>query len=117
MRRFLVYLFILIPLAVIAIVLSVANREAITFSLDPFGSPSPRWSLTAPMFMFLFAALALGVLVGGVATWARQRKWRQAARSERANAQQLRNEVDRLRQRAATTAPAISGPPANRNAA
>ena len=44
MRRFLV-LFILVPLAVVAIVLSVANRGAVTVSLDPFGSASPRWAV------------------------------------------------------------------------
>ncbi len=116
MRRFLKYV-ILVPLAAVAIALSVANREAVTFSLDPIGAASPRWSLTAPMFVFLFAAVALGVLVGGVATWARQHKWRQAARSERANAQQLRNEVDRLRQRAAAAPPAIPAPGSDRDAA
>ncbi len=116
MRRFLTYV-ILVPLAIVAIALSVANREVVTFSLDPFGAASPRWSLTAPLFVFLFAALALGVLVGGVATWMRQHRWRQAARSERANAQQLRHEVDRLRQRATTTTPAIPAPPADRDAA
>ena len=116
MRRFLTYL-ILVALAIVAIALSVANREAVTFSLDPFGAASPRWSLTAPLFVLLFAALALGVLAGGVATWMRQHKWRRAARSERANAQQLRQEVDRLRQRVTTAAPAITGPAANRDAA
>jgi uncharacterized integral membrane protein len=117
MRRFLTYL-ILVPLAVIAIALSVANREAVTFSLDPFGALSPRWTLTAPMFVFLFAALALGVLAGGVATWMRQHKWRRAARNERANAHQLRQEVDHLRRQATTpTMPAITGPGANRDAA
>ncbi len=115
MRRFLIYL-LLVLLAVIAIALSVANRDVVTFSLDPFGAPSPRWSLTAPMFMFLFAALALGVVVGGVATWTRQSKWRRAARRERANAQQLRSEIDRLRQQV-TMMPAITGPSANRDAA
>jgi len=116
MRRFLTYV-ILVPLAAVAIALSVANRQAVTFSLDPIGAASPRWSLMAPLFVFLFAALALGVLAGGVATWARQHKWRQAARNERANAQQLRHEVDRLRQRVTTAAPAIPAPRTDRDAA
>jgi uncharacterized integral membrane protein len=113
-RRFLIVI-ILLPVTIAAIVLSVANREPVTFSLDPFGATSPQWSLTAPLFVLLFAALAIGVLAGGVATWMRQRKWRHAARSERANAQRLRQEVERLRQRATT--PAIAGPSAERDAA
>ena len=36
MRRFLI-LFVLLPIAIVAIALSVANRESIVLSLDPFG--------------------------------------------------------------------------------
>ena len=115
MRRFLI-LVVLLPLAIIAVALSVANRQAVTFSLNPFGAASPEWSVMAPLFVLLFAALAIGVLVGGVATWTRQRKWRQAARHERANAQRLRQEVERLRERV-ITAPAIAGPRPDRDAA
>jgi uncharacterized membrane protein YciS (DUF1049 family) len=115
MRRFVTYL-ILVPLAVIAIALSVANRGTVAFSLDPFGAASSRWTLAAPMFVFLFAALALGVVIGGVATWMRQRKWRRAARIERAKAERLRHEADQLRQRM-TALPAIAGPLQGRDAA
>jgi len=110
MRRFL-FLVVLLPVTVAAIAVSVANRGTVTFSLDPFGVTAPEWSVTAPLFALLFAALALGVLIGGVATWTRQHKWRQAARSERANAQRLRQEVERLRQRLPVH-PAIAGPAA-----
>jgi uncharacterized protein HemY len=106
MRRFLV-LFVLLPLAVIVVALSVANRELVTLSLDPFGSPAPRWSLTLPLVVVLYATLGLGVLLGGVATWLKQGKWRQAARAERANAARLRQEVERLRERIAASLPAL----------
>jgi uncharacterized protein HemY len=113
MRRF-VLLFILLPLAVVIVVLSVANRGEVTLSLDPFGSAAPLLSMTAPLFVFLFAMLALGIFVGGVATWVRQGRWRRIARHERARADKLAGEVDRLSRRPAGAA---ALPPANRDAA
>jgi len=114
MRRFLV-LFVLLPIAIVAIALSVANRESIVLSLDPFGGAAPRWSVTVPLFVLLFVTLGLGVIVGGIATWLRQGKWRQAARGERAKAEHLRQEVERLRERV-TALPALV-PPRDRDAA
>lgn len=98
MRRFLT-LFVLIPVAVVVVILSVANRGAVTFSLDPIGAGTTGWTVMAPFYIFLFAAIALGIVIGGVATWVRQSRWRQLARSERANADRLRGDVARLRDR------------------
>jgi hypothetical protein len=112
MRRF-VLLFVIVPLTVVVIVLSVANRSSVTLSLDPFGA-SPALSVTAPFFLFLFAPLGRGILLGGVAAWIGQGKWRRAARNERANAAALRRDVDQLRASAAAQA---SLPPARRDAA
>ena len=109
MRRFL-FLVILVPLAIVIVILSVANRGTIVFSLDPFGGSA--LSFAAPLFVFLFGALCLGIVVGGIAAWLRQGKWRQAARMERAEAARLRNEVERLRAH-----PGDSGLPATRDAA
>jgi hypothetical protein len=116
MRRF-VSLFVLLPLAIVIVFISVANRGAATFSLDPFGSAAPALSTTAPLFVFLFAALAFGVIIGGVATWLGQGKWRRAARAERANAARLRRDVESLRDRIAATTPALPAPPRERDAA
>jgi uncharacterized integral membrane protein len=98
MRRFLT-IFVLIPVGIVVVVLSVANRAAVTFSLDPIGAGSTGWMVTAPFYVFLFAAVALGIVIGGVATWIRQGRWRQLARSERANADRLRGDVARFRDR------------------
>ena len=107
MRRF-VTLLLVVPLTIVVVVLSVANREAVTLSLDPIGSP-PALSLEAPLFFFLFAAIALGILFGGIATWIGQRKWRRAARSERANAARNRQELERPGESAGTSTPALPG--------
>jgi hypothetical protein len=45
-----------------------------------------------------------GVVVGGIAAWVRQGKWRRAARRADAQARELRAEVERLKRR--------PGPPA-----
>lgn len=107
MRRFLI-LFLVVPLTIFIVVLSVANRTSVTFALDPIGSP-PALSLTAPLFFFLFAALGLGVLLGGIATWFRQGKWRRSARAERANAAQLRREIEQFRAQSAAAATGLPG--------
>jgi hypothetical protein len=106
MRRF-VALFILLPLAIIVVALSVANREAVTFSLDPIGQ---SLSITAPLFFFLFAALGLGIIFGGAAAWIGQGKWRRAARAERANAARLKTEAESLRDRLASLPTPLPGP-------
>jgi hypothetical protein len=99
MRRFF-FLFVLIPLAIVLIALSVANRHSVVFSLDPVGT-LPALAFTVPLFVLLFAALGIGVLAGGVATWLRQGRWRRLARQERAEAERLNAEAARLRQRIA----------------
>jgi uncharacterized integral membrane protein len=115
MRRF-VILFVLGPLAVVAVAVSVAKREMVSFSFDPFGISSPPWAISAPLFVLLFGTLVIGVLIGGMASWLRQHKWRRAARNERANAQRLRQEVERLRERTMPL-PAISATDPDRDAA
>lgn len=103
MRRFLT-LFVVVPIAIVVIVLSVANRGSVTFSLDPLGSGSTGWSATGPLYVFLFAAVAIGIVIGGIGAWVRQGRWRQAARAERANAERLRREAEQLRERIETMA-------------
>jgi uncharacterized integral membrane protein len=98
MRRFLT-LVIVVPIAAVVVILSVANRGAVTFSLDPIGAGSTGWAATAPLYVFLFAAVIAGVIIGGIGAWVRQGRWRQAARAERANAVRLAAEVARLRER------------------
>ncbi len=96
MRRFLNY-FILVPLAIILVVLAVANRHSVVLSFDPFDTVSPALSVSVPLFVLLFATLAIGVVIGGFAVWLRQGRWRRQARHERGEADRLRREVERRR--------------------
>ena len=96
---------ILIPLAVIIVMFAVANREIITVSFDPFDSAHPAFALKMPLFILIFALVALGVVVGGIAAWLRQHKWRARARRAEAQARELRTELDARRAQPSVPAP------------
>ena len=84
MFRKIVTAVIVIPLAAIIIAFAVANRQWVTVSFDPFSSASPAYAATMPLFVLIFIVLILGVIVGGIAAWIRQSKWRRAARGWKA---------------------------------
>jgi len=70
---------ILVPVAVFLILFAVANRQWTGVSLDPFSSAPPALAIRLPLFLVILLALMLGVIVGGIAAWLGQRKWRGAA--------------------------------------
>ena len=82
MVKRIVNVLILIPIAIVLIVLSVANRQSVTLALNPFRPEDQVLSLHAPLFVLLFAALILGLLVGAAVTWFNQGKHRKRARSQ-----------------------------------
>jgi hypothetical protein len=88
---------ILVPLAVVVIALAVANRQPVVISFDPFDQLHPALARALPLYQLMLLLLIGGVLLGGVAAWVRQGKWRRAARLADAHARELRAEVDRLR--------------------
>ncbi len=81
---------VLVPLAVIIIAFAMANRQSITISFDPFGGAEPAASVTLPLFAIILLLLIVGVLIGGLASWLRQGKWRETARRFERELQQLR---------------------------
>jgi hypothetical protein len=87
---------IVVPLGVALIALAVANRKPTLLVLDPFGGGEPGLSLEAPLFLFLLGAFALGLLVGGAATWLGQGKWRKRARVGAREANEWHRQADRL---------------------
>jgi len=100
MTRKLINIIILVPLAIVLIVLSVANRETVTLALNPFKPGDSLLSVSGPLFVFLFAALIVGMIVGSLATWFRQGKHRKKARREAREAVKWQTEADRQRERA-----------------
>jgi hypothetical protein len=102
MRKF-VTIFVLIPLAVLIVMFAVANREIITVSFDPFDARQPALAIRMPLFILIFVLVGLGVLIGGIAAWMKQHKWRVRARRAEADVRRLRVELDT--QRAIAPAP------------
>ena len=105
-----VLIVVFVPLAIVLIALAVANREAVPFTLDPFNPGNPGLTVTLPLFVLLFAALAGGMLVGSALTWAKQGRYRKLARQRGVEAESLRQAVARA---PATPAnPVLPGPAA-----
>lgn len=57
-----------VPAVVVAVVVAVANRRNVIFSLDPFSQTSPAFAVRLPLFLLVFLVLGLGVLLGGLAS-------------------------------------------------
>ena len=110
-RRFGKALF-LVPLGLIIILFAVANRETVVISFDPFDSTQPAYAARLPLFLLILVLLIIGVIIGGVAAWMRQHKWRRAARRLNAENRRLREELDDLRRHAGLDdRPALPAPP------
>ena len=115
MRKFFA-IAILVPLAIIIVMFAVANREIITVSFDPFDPAHPALALKMPLFTLIFALVAVGVVVGGIAAWLKQQKWRMRARRAEAEARDLRILLDSAEPRrnlpAVVDSPTFIVPPA-----
>jgi uncharacterized integral membrane protein len=96
---------ILVPLALVIIAFAVANRQSVTVSFDPFSSASPAYAATLPLFVVIFTVLILGVLIGGIAAWVGQAKWRRVARKLDVDVRALHQELEAIRRRFAPEPP------------
>src|SRR6185295_16396716 len=103
MTRKIVTALILLPLTIALVTFAVANRQTIVVSLDPFDQAHPAFAVAMPLFALILTLLIGGVVVGGVAAWLRQAKWRHAARLAAGEARALRSEVERLKRRVGPT--------------
>ncbi|MGG7517428.1 lipopolysaccharide assembly protein LapA domain-containing protein [Allorhizobium undicola] len=100
MIRKIVNLVVLVPLAVVLVVLCVANRQMVTLALNPFRPEDQLLSTAAPFFVFLLLAFLVGAIAGAAATWLAQGKHRKRARIEARSAARWESEADRHRKRA-----------------
>jgi len=113
MKAFLKWL-LLVPAAAIALAFAVANRHWIEVSFDPTGLVAPGFSIRAPLFVVLVLAVMSGVVIGSAATWLSQGRYRKAARSARAQVEDLKStqaqapeEAGRLRAQIAALPPPL----------
>ena len=111
----LLLLLVTVPVGVALIAFAVANRHEVKISFDPMTVDAPMFSVSVPLYLALFAALIIGVMVGGAASWLGQGKWRKRARQRRYEAAKWRYEAERNRERIETEIPAApTGLPAPR---
>lgn len=106
----LVLVIIIVPVAIVLIALAVANREWVPFTLDPFHPGNPALTIQLPLFVYLFTAAILGVLIGSLATWLRQGRYRKLARQRGAEADTLRAAHKKTQQAAQPGTPSLPRP-------
>jgi uncharacterized integral membrane protein len=105
MMRKIVTALVLVPIAVVFVAFAVANRQAVVVSFDPFDQAHPALALGLPLFALLLGVAIGGVVIGGVAAWLGQSKWRRAARLAQARARELAAELDRLQRQMGVAEP------------
>ena len=88
---------VLLPVAILVVALAVANRDLVRISFDPFSPDMPVFSATLPLYVLLFIAVAVGVLLGGCGAWLGQSGTRRTSAERRREIRRLENETARLK--------------------
>lgn len=96
---------VLLPVAVVVVLFAVANRNAATLSFDPF-SAAPVFGVTLPLYAIVFAAVVIGIFVGGIGSWLGQGRVRASARHHRREREKLERETAQLK----TFGPEVGSP-------
>lgn len=90
---------VVLPLAALSAFFAINNRQSTTLDFDPF-----PYELSIPLFAAVLGAALIGLIVGGVAAWARQGKWRRQARALQRKVGGLEGEMEQMRAQAASIA-------------
>jgi len=88
---------IFLPLAAVFIGFALANRMMVSVQLDPMGLSNLPLAYDVPLFLPIFIAMMVGVLVGGVSMWLSEGRHRRAARFQRRDLERQRRENEELR--------------------
>lgn len=96
---------VLVPLVALAVGWAMANRQPVELSGDVFNlHVTPYVTEPMPLYAVVFAAMALGVVLGGAITWNGQRRHRRQASIQRLEAHKLRGELERAKAEAQSAA-------------
>ncbi len=102
---------LVLPVAIVVVLFAIANRAPVTLSLDPFSKGAPELAVAVPLYGLVLAAMACGILLGGIGSWIAGGRHRRIGRVANRDANRLRAEADRLRSHlAATRSPALPAP-------
>ena len=99
--RFIKLVFLTVIMIAIVLV-AVANRGAVTVQLLPEQLAQFvdfQTAVTLPMFVILLAAIAVGLVIGYILEWLRERKHRRAVGQSKRDVSRLESEVANLRQK------------------
>lgn len=99
----LIWLLAAIPLGAAFIAIAVANRQKVLLRLDPFRPDNPLIGLNLPLYAYIFGALFAGIIIGGIAVWLGQGKWRKRVRQRTHEAHKWYREAARLEREARTS--------------
>ena len=97
--RYIRYAF-LAALAVVLIVVALANRGPVTLHLLPEGLSGFlgwSWTITLPLFLVIFGGIVAGILIGFVWEWFREHRQRAEAASHKREKDRLAREVKQLK--------------------
>jgi uncharacterized integral membrane protein len=67
-----------IPIVILAAIIAVANRQSVTFSLDPFSQNFPSVAFTLPLYLLVFFAILFGFLLGAFSVLLKRTRRRRA---------------------------------------
>ncbi len=110
MIRRLMWMLVAFPAAIALIAVALANRHDVRLVLDPFQPEAPALALSLPFFVFILGTLIAGVILGGVATWVSQARYRRLARLRGGEARRWQSEAERLQRERETSLDARSKP-------
>jgi uncharacterized integral membrane protein len=90
MLKFISWILFLV-IALIVAALSIANREVVTFSLDPL-----PFAFDLPLYALMLAAGFIGLIIGSVVTWLRGHGTRHENRLHKREVEELKGKNVRL---------------------
>jgi len=87
--------FFLIPLALLFAFFALANRQEIQLGIDPISPESPFFGpFPVPLFIVIYGALLLGIILGGIGAYMGQHKKRAELRALRKEHNKLKQQLD-----------------------
>lgn len=81
-----------LPVALLAIVFAVVNRHPVTVDIWPL-----PWDVSAPLYLLVLGALAIGVILGSILTWLAGVPVRGKATRESRRANVMAYQLDQLK--------------------
>lgn len=78
------------------VVFTVANRQIVPLTLDPFRENSESFTYHAPLFIWLFIFFGVGILLGNLIRWFSYHKCKKALKKSEAEIEKLKTSITNL---------------------